>query len=63
LFTVRVKEGTLVALADTGWKLVSTPLGMAWHGAGNVDCVRVWFLAKKVNVRVSPTEALTNGGV
>ena len=44
LLTVIVKEGTLDALAVTGWKLESAPPDMGWHGAANVDCVTVWFL-------------------
>jgi len=36
---------------------------MGWHGAANVDCVTVWFLGLKVNVIVSPVEALTLDGV
>lgn len=57
-----VKEGTLAALADTGWKPESIPPDMAWHGAANVDCVTVWFLGLKTNVTVSPTVALTDEG-
>lgn len=49
----------MVALAATGWKPESTPPDMGWHGAGNVDCVTVWFLGLKTNETVSPTEALT----
>lgn len=44
LFTVIENEGTLVALAATGWKLESTPPDKGWHGAANDDCVTVWFL-------------------
>jgi hypothetical protein len=62
LFTVIENEGTLVALAVTGWKLESAPPDMGWHGAGNVDCVTVWFLGLKTNVIVSPVEALTLEG-
>jgi len=35
---------------------------MGRQGAANVDCVTVWFLGKKVNETVSPTEALTSVG-
>ncbi len=63
MFTVIVKAGVLVAFADTGWKPESTPLAIGEHGAANVDCVTVWFLGLKTNVMVSPTEALTLGGL
>jgi hypothetical protein len=63
LFTVSEYEGTLVALAVTGWKSESVPPDMGWHGAANVDCVTVWFLGLKTNVIVSPVEALTLEGV
>lgn len=57
-FTVIVKEGTEAAERFTNWKLESIPPAMGWHGAANVDWVTVWFLGLKVNVTVSPTEAL-----
>jgi len=41
--TVTVKEGTCVALAETGWKPESTPFASGWHGAVKDDCVTVWF--------------------
>lgn len=63
LLTVIENEGTLLALAVTGWKLESAPPDMGWHGAANVDCVTVWFLGLKTNVTVSPAEALTLEGV
>lgn len=43
-FTVSEKEGTVVALAETGRKPESMPLARGWHGAAKDDCVTVWFL-------------------
>jgi hypothetical protein len=36
---------------------------MASQGVANVDCVTVWFLGMKTNWMVSPTAAVTCGGL
>ena len=48
-----------------GIKPVSSPGGSLafMHGFGKVDCVREWFLARKLKVIMSPTAALMVGGV
>lgn len=52
-----------VAPGATNWNPEFTPLGIGVHGAGKVDCVTEWFLARNVKMRLSPALAVTLDGV
>jgi len=45
------------------WKPEFMPPAIGSQGASKVDCVTVWFVAKKLNTTISPTAATMESGV
>jgi len=63
LLRVKLHEGNSVAFGWTSWKPESIPPVDRLHGAAKVDWVTEWFFARNSKWMVSPTWAVTCGGV